>query len=91
MTVTACRYIDLKDGRSLVYCDFEGCEGRVIRCVDNKDLLIEPSAFIGLKFHPAIDLDTTKQPIIKKKLNLVNLFDDEVGEEIKENVQLGLF
>ena len=91
MTITECKYQHLDDGYSLIHCEFEGCEGRVIRCVDNKDLLIEPSAFIGLKFHPAIDLDTTKQPIIKKKLNLVNLFDDEVGEEIKENVQLGLF
>ncbi len=102
MTVTACRYIDvienatvratLKAGeeRTLIYCDFDVGEGRVIRCVDTKDLLIEPSTFIGLSFHNAIDLDTTKQPVIKKKLNLVNLFDDEV-EEIKEDIQLGLF
>lgn len=102
MTVTACRYIDvienanvratLKEGeeRVLIYCNFDVGEGRVIRCVYKKDLLIEPSTFIGLKFHSAIDLDTTKQPVIKKKLNLVSLFDDEV-EEIIEDTQLGLF
>lgn len=91
MTVTSCRYIDLKDGRSLVHCEFDVGEGRVIRCVETKDLLIEPSTFIGLKFSDSLYLDTTKEPVIKKKLNLVNLFDDEVEEEIKEDTQLGLF
>lgn len=91
MTVTACRYIDLKDGRSLVHCEFNVGEGRVIRCVKTEELLVDSSVFIGLKFSDSLYLDTTKEPVIKKKLNLVNLFDDEVEEEIKEDTQLGLF
>lgn len=91
MTITECKYQHLDDGYSLINCEFNVGNSRTIRCVKTEELKIDSSVFIGLKFSKGIDLDTTKQPIIKKKLNLVNLFDDEVEEEIKEDIQLGLF
>lgn len=92
MTITECKYQHLDDGYSLIHCEFNVGNSRTIRCVKTEELKIDSSVFIGLKFSDSLYLDTTKQPIIKKKLNLVNLFDDEVEEEeIKENVQLGLF
>lgn len=90
MIITSCKYQHLDDGYSLIYCNFNVGQGRTIRCIKTEELLINSSVFIGLKFSKGIELDTTKQPIIKRKLNLVNLFNDEI-EQIKENIQLGLF
>lgn len=91
MTISKCRYLHLDNGDTIIICEYEDNRENPLRCVKTEDLKVDPSVFIGLKYNAGIDLDVTKQPVIKKKLNLVSLFDDEVEEEIKENVQLGLF
>lgn len=91
MIVTQCTYQHLDDGYSLIHCEFNVGKERVIRCVKTEELLIDSSVFIGLKFNDSLYLDTTKQPIVKKKLNLISLFSDNEVENIKEDIQLGLF
>lgn len=89
MTITKCEYLtNIREGQTFIKVEFDVGRGEVLRVVDNVDLLVKPSFFIGLKRNDACTIYTSREPQKpKKQFNFSELFSNKP----KEDYQLLLF
>lgn len=73
MIITRCSYSTPFNNSILIRVEYDIPYKEVLRCVNANELLVKPSAFIGLKRQEAIDLDTRKVTKLEVK-NQISLF-----------------